>query len=172
MKRRRGAGDDGVTLVEILVSIVIIGVAVVAILAAFQLAIKTSDINRKQTTGGAYVRSYAESLQRYLRAVPTAWGSGCFGSNTFDLTDIPSGYRPAAFPAGYVANQISATPLTAFDDPTRSSCDLDTAVRVRLQVSAPDARATETLDLVLQRPCAGTLCTGGNDDDDDDDGDD
>src|SRR5690348_15563467 len=58
--------DRGESLVEVLVALSILGVAAVAILAGLQLSVKTSDIHRKETTGGAYARSYAEAIERYV----------------------------------------------------------------------------------------------------------
>ena len=49
-----------------LVALVILGIAAVAILAGLQLSVKASDIHRKQTLGGAYVRGYAEAIEKYL----------------------------------------------------------------------------------------------------------
>ena len=53
----------GATLVETLVALVILGIAGVAILAGLQLSVTASDIHRKQTSGGAYVRGYAEAIE-------------------------------------------------------------------------------------------------------------
>ena len=60
--------DRGESLVEVLLSLTILGIAGVAIMAGLQLSVTASDIHRKQTTGSAYARSYAEAIQRYVAA--------------------------------------------------------------------------------------------------------
>ncbi len=144
--------DRGATLVEVLVALAILSIAAVAILAGLQLSIATSDIHRKQSSGGAYVRNYAEAVQDHVAAdhyVP------CAG---------PGAYAPAAVgftvPPGYEAGQDAAVAL-AGDGSTRACPGGDTGVqRVRLTMRSSDGRATEELVVVLRRPCApgGTAC--------------
>lgn len=155
---RRITDDRGVTLVETLVAIAILGIAGVAVLAGFQLSIKASDIHRKETTGGAYVRSYAEAIQRYLTNDPTRWVA-CAPASTYDLDKIPSDDQPADWPAGFTGKQTDAVPQVGYDDPTQASCTKDTSVLVTLEVTSDDQRAVERLRIVLQRPCGGDACT-------------
>ncbi|TWG96440.1 prepilin-type N-terminal cleavage/methylation domain-containing protein [Nocardioides sp. J9] len=153
--RRRRLDDQGVTLVETLVAIVILGIAAVAVLAGFQMGVTASDIHRKQTTGGAYARSYAEALQKHLTETPAAWVA-CAAPHTYDVEDLPA--PPPDWPPGYQGLHTQTTPLTAYDG-NGGSCGPNTAVRIKLEVSSPDSRAVETLDLILQRPCGGDACT-------------
>ncbi|GAA4807671.1 type II secretion system protein [Nocardioides caeni] len=156
---RRTLDDQGVTLVETLVAIVILGIAGVAVLAGFQMSVTASDYHRKQTTGGSYARSYAEAIQQYLVETPSAWVP-CVPAGTYDLGDLPASYVPSNWPDGYVASQIGSTPQVAYDgDPGAAGCSVDTAVLVRLEVRSQDNRGVETLDVVLQRPCGGVECT-------------
>src|SRR6185369_1991475 len=67
-RRNRLDDDRGETLIELLVTVVILGTAVVAIVAALATAIRVSDIHRKQASAGAYVRAYAEALETYVAA--------------------------------------------------------------------------------------------------------
>src|SRR5215510_16442827 len=67
-RRKRPPDDRGETLIELLVTVVLLGTAVVAIVAALGTAIRVSDIHRKQANGGAYVRAYAEALETYVAA--------------------------------------------------------------------------------------------------------
>ena len=159
MLRTRRTDDRGVTLVETLVAVAILGIAGVAVLAGFQMSITASDMHRKQTTGGAYVRSYAEAIQQYLAADPAHWVA-CVPDHTYDLSALPAAYKPAAWPSGYDATQTGSVPQTQYDDPAVGDCTKDTAVLVTLEVTAPRNRAKETLQIVLQRPCGGTACTG------------
>lgn len=157
---QRDRGDQGVTLVEVLVSIVILGIAGVAILAGIQMSIVASDLHRKQSTGGAYARSYAEAIQDYLTADPANWVP-CAPANTYDFSDLPVADRPAEWPGGYTGLHIASTPLVAYDGDSGSTCTTDTAILIRIEVDSPDARdrVTEVLDFVIRRPCEGTSCT-------------
>lgn len=153
--RAEGRSDEGVTLVEVLVALAILSVAGVAILAGLQMSVMASDIHRKQSTGGATVRSYAEAIEKYLRT------DGNY------VRCAPAGtYAPAAvgyaLPSGYTASQSAAEPLdgngsviTIGTCPTR-----DQGVqRLRLTVSSADGRATERLTIVVRRSCGtGTAC--------------
>ena len=60
--------ERGETLVEVIVAIVILGIAAAAILGGVVLSVKTSDVHRKEASGGGYVRSDAEEIQRYVAA--------------------------------------------------------------------------------------------------------
>lgn len=56
-------GDSGETLVEILLSITILGVAVAALLFAMATAATTSGLHRRQAVGAVMIRDAAEALQ-------------------------------------------------------------------------------------------------------------
>ncbi len=102
LARRRTAStsDAGVTLIETLVALSILAIAGVAIMAGLQLAVKSSDIHRKQSTGGSAVRTYAEAIEKYLDAdgnyVPCA-GAGAYAPATV-LRRPPRATRPRRQP--------------------------------------------------------------------------
>jgi type II secretory pathway pseudopilin PulG len=58
-----GQAERGETLVELLVTIVIMGAAFVAILAGVGVAIASSDSHRQEATAEGVLRSYAERIQ-------------------------------------------------------------------------------------------------------------
>src|SRR4051812_14134644 len=91
--------DSGETLIEVLVAIVILGIAAVAILGGLQLSVAASDIHRKQTTGGAYARSYAEAVERYVAADPSNYRP-CATANAY--TPVAVGFG-GALPPGFAA---------------------------------------------------------------------
>jgi type II secretory pathway pseudopilin PulG len=147
-----GRSDIGATLVETLVALAILSVAAVAILAGLQLSVTASDIHRKQTSDGAYVRGYAEAIEQYLNT--TGNYVPCAGVNAYSPATV--GYT---VPAGHNAQQAAAVPLAG--DGSAASCPGgDKGVqRLRLTVSSADDRATETLTIVVRRNCeAGTAC--------------
>lgn len=151
--RRRRRDERGETLVELLVAIVIIGTAVVAVMAGLQLSIKASDLNRRQANSGSAVRSAAEVIERYVNADKANYDD-CASANAYRsqvTLDLPSGYT-ATQSAAQAWNGTSWVTCTA---------SLDKGVqRVLLTVSSPGSgarQANETLYLVLRKPCNGAI---------------
>jgi prepilin-type N-terminal cleavage/methylation domain-containing protein len=152
-RKARWRSDRGESLVEVLVALAILGIAGVAILAGLQLSVMASDIHRKQTADGAFVRGYAEAIEKYLST------SGnyvtCAGANAYGPAAV--GYT---VPSGHSAQQAAAVPL-AGNGTTLTCPGGDQGVqRLRLTVSSNDNRAIETLTIVVRRACGtGTSCS-------------
>ena len=101
---RSAPNDKGETLLELMMAVAIMGIAVVAIVGGIATSILMSDIHRKQTTAGAYVRNYAETVVAYVAA-------GTPASN-LNFSGSPPDYRPSTVgftaPAGgFVASVTS-----------------------------------------------------------------
>lgn len=151
---RRDRSDRGATLVEVLVALSILSIAGVAILAGLQLSVKTSDIHRKQSTGGAYVRSYAEAIERHLDT--TGNYAPCAAANAY-----APGTVGFTVPPGYTATHEAAVPLAGDGTTAAGACPgADTGVqRLKVTVSSNDSRAVEVLTIVVRRSCGtGTAC--------------
>jgi type II secretory pathway pseudopilin PulG len=152
--RTAARSEEGATLVETLVALVILSIAGVAILAGLQLSVTASDIHRKQVSDGAYVRGYAERIEHYLDT--TGNYVRCAGANAYAPATV--GYP---VPSGHAAQQAAAEPLAGDGSVAGGSCPArDQGVqRLRLTVSSADGRATETLTIVVRRSCeTGTSC--------------
>lgn len=154
--RNQARGDAGETLIELLVSITILGLAGVSLLGGLALAITASDMQQKETTGGAYVRSYAESLSKYI----ATYGNyvACASPSTYS-----SGVSFAP-PSGYTAKvtsirSVSSTgALVSFTSPCGTS---DTGVQaVTLSVASTDNRANEQLMVIVRKPCNAPASSG------------
>jgi Tfp pilus assembly protein PilV len=147
------AGDDhGETLIEVLMAVVIMGIAVVSIIAGIGTAIVVSDIHHKQATAGAAVRDYAEALENSVAASPSGYSAAACGN--------PSLYAVYTPPSGYTAtvlgvrdwNDSAADPSTWAWEPAGTCVDHGVQ-KVSLRVASTDSRATETLDVIIRRPC-------------------
>ena len=156
----RSDDDRGETLIELLVTVVILGTAVVAIVAALATGIMVSDIHRKQATAGAAVRAFAETLERQVAAP-----SGPNPTGYVDCATNASYAGSYTAPTGYTATVVAVKfwTGTAFA-PAAGPCTspaVDTGVQlVSLKVDSADGRASETLDVVLRKPCRlGETCT-------------
>jgi len=141
-RRSRGEPDDrGETLVELLVTIVLMGITVVAILGAVANSISLSALHRKQATLGAYVRDFAEAVE----------------------TQVDAGYLPCAqashftavapaLPAGYTASAIvSYWNGTSFVTPCPGS---DQGLQqVKVKISTNGGQLSEQLIVIVREPC-------------------
>lgn len=133
--RRRAVDEKGETLLEMLLAIAILGVVVVALMAGLTTSVLISDVHRKQSTAGAYVRDFAE-------AVATSVASGnyltCASASNYVNVAVPS------FPAADYTKSV-----------VDSSCPYGANVQqLTLQVRSNDGRASERLVVFVRKPCA------------------
>lgn len=86
MKNQHGA-DDGFTLVEVLVSMIVLGIGVAALLTAFGTQAKTSLANRNQSAAASLLTAAAE----YVKSLSyTNNGTHCNAiSGTVPTTAVP-----------------------------------------------------------------------------------
>jgi len=147
MKHTRGrhTSERGESLVEVLIAVAIMGIAVVAIMGGLTTSVLVSDVHRKQTTAGTVVRAYAEAIEHsvadgnYVACAP----AGSYAS--------PAGFTvPSGYPKSVVAGSMRYWNGTAW----QTSCSTDSGVqRLQIQVASDDGRATETVMVVLRKPC-------------------
>lgn len=144
-RARRGSGDEGETLVEVLATIVIMGITVVAILGAIANAILLSTTHRKQAAAGAYVRAFAEAIENNVAASTSAYAP-CGAATTYqNLYPQPSGYVRTAAIKYWDGSQFQST------------CTTDTGIQqLRLQVSSADGKVNESLTIIIREPCRTT----------------
>ncbi|MFT5222304.1 MAG: type II secretory pathway pseudopilin PulG [Glaciecola sp.] len=127
--------ERGFLLVEVLLAIVILGLAVAGILGGVGTAAAMSGLNQQHTVVEAATRSMAENVK--AAEFPTTCPA------TYALTGA-SGVT-ATVTVSYAA--AAATPNWV------STCTAGAALhRVSLIVQSPDGRVTRTLDLVKRNP--------------------
>jgi len=144
--------DRGESLIELLVSLTIIGVAVVAVVGAFSASILMSDVHRKQATAGTAVRGYAESVEA---TIANGGYVACAAKTTYET---PAGY---VTPSGYTSEVVAGSVQYWTGTGWQSSCSVDLGLqRLTLQVASTDGRAREQLTIVVRKPCRPTdaLC--------------
>ena len=156
MRRRRTqqSDDRGETLVELIVTIAILGVAGAAILAGLMASVQTSVLHRNDATGGAYVRSFAEAIQTFVDTNGyKPCGSAASSYGAVAVLDLPPGYSK------------SVTAVKSWSGSAWVPCTADGIQRLDLKVTTTgDAvhRADETLTVVLRQPCNGTASAAGD----------
>lgn len=131
--------DAGETLIESLVTIAILGVAVVALLGAILIGIKTSVVHRKNAQAQAELRSWAEQISStsYL---------DCATESHFARPALPAGFTPSI-------SDVQHWNGSAFDN---AACGPDRGLqKITLRISVADGISpgfTEDLNVVVRRP--------------------
>lgn len=129
--------DRGETLLELIVTIAILGVCVVGIGAGIALSVKISSIHRDQATADAFLHNYAESIQ-------TSY-STCASSTTYTSgLPTPSGFAgPTSSVKFWSGSAFTALPVcTAGADPGLQ--------QVTLNLSSNDGFTSESLVVILR----------------------
>jgi Tfp pilus assembly protein PilV len=90
MTMRHRGRDDGETLIEILISITILGVVVAGLGAAIAFAVKASGIHRGQARASEYLHNYAETLQSEY----TSCANNSTYANKLATVGTPTGFSP------------------------------------------------------------------------------
>jgi prepilin-type N-terminal cleavage/methylation domain-containing protein len=134
--------ESGLTLVECLVTVVIMGLAFVALLGGLGTSIFASDVHRKQATAETVLRSFAEHVKTEAY-VPCA-GSSTYGGS---FSTSATGYSPSVTAVAWwnaTSGAFDATACTTATDPGLQ--------RLTLQVRSSDERATESVQIAKRKP--------------------
>jgi type II secretory pathway pseudopilin PulG len=149
MNRPTGRGEGGETLIELLISIMIIGIAVTAILGAVRIATDASTLDQRQIHAQALLRSWGE----YAVAQTT-------DANYVTSCATPLTY-PGTLPSGFTATQTKVEFWNGTSSYVAGTCGSDLGVR-RLELTMTVASSVypgfaSTYDVVIRRPCAPPL---------------
>jgi type II secretory pathway pseudopilin PulG len=135
MQRR---DEAGVTLVEVLVTVIVLGVALLIFVGGIGTSVFASDQHRKEATTETVLRTYAE-------AVKAAAYDGTCGTS---LSSATGGTAPTGF--------VKATPVVkAWNGTVFVACptaDTKGLQLVTLGVSSVDNRVAERIDVVKRQP--------------------
>ena len=105
--------DDGFTLVEVLMALIVLGIGVAALMAAMGMHVKTSAANRNQAAGAAMLVTASEYVKSYAWN-PTVSGGTCAAIQASDLP-TPAPTPPTGYTVTYGAGQTM---------PPASPCEL------------------------------------------------
>lgn len=138
--------DAGETLVEILLSIMILGIAVSALMFGMGSAATTSGYHDRQA-------QQAETLRNLVDAVQALPYSPCAGTYATPAGVVPAGYSVTTTVVGYASG--AAYPYPAACPATGD----EGAQQLRVTVSQPDTRVrSEELYVVKRQPCTSLPC--------------
>jgi prepilin-type N-terminal cleavage/methylation domain-containing protein len=138
VRGRTGDSEAGLTMVEVLMAVAILGIGVVAIVGGMMTSIKSSDLERRAADAQTTVRAYAE-------AVAGATYAACASSYTATGFTAPTGFT-ASMTVSYWNSTTSSFGSTC-TVPTDSGLQ-----KVALTVTASDGRATEKLSIAKRKP--------------------
>ena len=151
--------DRGATLIEMIVAVSILSTAVIALTAGIAVSIRVSDIHRKQASAGSYVRGFAEAVSSKVAQSPTGYAACTAGSTPAAI------YQAAYVNPDSAHYQADVTGVAFWNSATKAFVPCPAAgdagvQRVSLRVQSVDGRASETLDVVIRKPCrVGDGCT-------------
>ena len=156
---RAGGGDTGETLLEILLSLMIMGLAVTAVLGAMGISVRASTQDERQIHAQALLRSWGEHV--VARTTDATWTpcatAATYSGSTWAYTSPvpPAGLE--ALPAGFAADVAGVTYWDPGTGAFAATCGTDSGVqRVRLRTTVAATGYpgfTSTYDVVVRRPC-------------------
>jgi Tfp pilus assembly protein PilV len=143
-RARRLHGEGGDTLVEVLMAVVVVGIAFVGILMGLGTSIRLSGTHRGQSSADVVLVSAADSVKSQTY-VP------CPGVTT-------SSYNPTSgvtLPSGWSASNVTITAVKGWNGSTFGTCpatDQDLQL-ITIRAMSPDNQASvETIDVVKRDP--------------------
>lgn len=156
--RTRLASEAGTSLAEVLVTVVIMGIAFATILGSMTTSIFASDTHRKMATGETAIRSFAESVKSaaYIPVPPAA----CTATGPYTVTYTPPDDHPNLPGPDFTAAFQSAdgvAPAISYWDPVAkawtTACPSSDpgAQLLSLKVTTADGRIKETLQIVKRK---------------------
>jgi prepilin-type N-terminal cleavage/methylation domain-containing protein len=152
MRARDVDAENGFSLVEVLVTIVIVGVTFSALLGGLITTIIVSSLHRHQATADSVARSAAEWIKDGTANANPFQPCATNGSYSFSGLSVPTGYSVAI--TGVENWDWSGPPVTASFVPTFSpsapGCTNHGLQRITIVVTSSDAQVHETVQ-VLKR---------------------
>ncbi len=146
--------ERGETLVEVLATVVMLGLSVTAVVAMIFTVIRVQHTYRRDTTANTTLVDFAEAIR--LSEGTNAYVN-CAGVSTYTYAGAPTGYQATVVSVERLASASSAT--ASWVDTQSAGCDSsdDGGVqRIRLRVTSPaNPQATESMYVIKRNPkCA------------------
>jgi prepilin-type N-terminal cleavage/methylation domain-containing protein len=148
--RERAAASEGMSLVEVLIAVAILGLAIATIAGGIGTAAGASDRHRKRVNADTVIRSFAEALQHRSRL---------FYQDCATTYTLPpgyawgySGYTATVASVRYLQADGSFSGTTAALNACKSGVDRG-AQMLGLRVASTDPRdPAETMSIIVRTP--------------------
>lgn len=135
----RGRDDRGESLIELLVTVVIMGFTMVAVIGGLLAAVQMSDVHRKQANAGAVAQRLAEGVAQAAYA-------NCAASYPASAAGYTVTVGVRYWDAGWNAGSTASPWKTACPSPDQG------VQQVTVRVATSDGRAAEQAVVVVRRP--------------------
>lgn len=135
VRRRLTRSDTGETLIEIVMSIAIMGICILSIGSMMVLSVKISAVHRAQATASQFLHNYAESIQSAYQA--------CTSSTTPDYVSSlvpPANFNPPTAVVKYWDGSAFGSSCPASDSGVQ---------QVTLTLTSKDRTVSESLVTVV-----------------------
>jgi prepilin-type N-terminal cleavage/methylation domain-containing protein len=153
MRRPAIHRDEGFSLAEILVTIVIVGITFTAILGGLMTSIRVSDLQRAEATADAVARSAAELVKDSIKNPYV----NCAGAGAYSLVGLTPqpGYSAAIVSVEYWDGAApAATGTYTLASHIQSACPAsgDTGLqRITIVATSSDGQAAETVQIMKRK---------------------
>ena len=143
-------GEEGLTLIELLATLAIMGIAFVVIIGGMFASVLGSDVHRKQANADAILRSFAEAVKvaPYDADCAATYDPGAVNFSSPSPDYVPAVVRVEYLNPAWTSSSPPGVP------PFLSACSpesVDPGIqRVALKVAS--ARGDETVEIVKRNP--------------------
>lgn len=141
-------GEAGVSLIEAILAVFILGSAIVALIGGLGTSLIASDAQRKNVTADAVVRSWAEKLQAAPWVSCATKATSAYSAATLGVTAPPKYAAPTIASIDYWQGNSPAT----YGASCVSGGPTDTAQRITLVELSSDGRGGQRLQIVKRKP--------------------
>jgi len=142
-------GEGGFTLPEVLVALVILGVAVFGIVTAMGASIVTSDVHRKSVTADSVLRSYAERLNGVVYRECATPAEPNYGPAGVGVT-VPAGFTASITSINYWNGDGNTNTPATFSSTCAAAPDFGVQ-QITLEVDSTDGRAKQHVTILKRR---------------------
>jgi prepilin-type N-terminal cleavage/methylation domain-containing protein len=148
--RKRAVASEGMSLVEVLIAVAILGLAIATIAGGIGTAAGASDRHRKRVNADTVIRSFAEVLEHRSRLIYQDCATTYTVPSGYAWTY--TGYTPTVSGVQYLQSDGSFSGTASALSACKSSGDRG-AQLLSLKVTSTDPRdPAETMDIVVRTP--------------------
>jgi type II secretory pathway pseudopilin PulG len=145
----RCRGEDGFTLTEALLALILLGTVVFGIMTAMGASIVASDVHRKSVTADSVLRSYAERLNGAVYRECATPAEANYSPAGVGIT-VPAGYAASITNINYWNGDGSSSSPATFSTTCAAAPDFGVQ-QVTIQVKSTDSRATQQMTILKRR---------------------
>lgn len=156
LRRRRGAGEAGLSLIEVLATIAIMSILLISMVGLMQVSLVSTDVNRRETSSQTIARNFAE----YMKAVEYDPGA-CGAAEPYDAALSANAASLGDFGEGFEATIVLVESWDAVGADFVSPCTESGLQRLTLQITPPSRTITTEIEADVRRLARGEVTSAG-----------